>query len=306
MSLNIDGWIQDTSGDPDFSSGIYKFGLPSKPEEPPVKLGLKNEVQEDEKEGQFYPTLEDGPQRLDNVVIGPFQPVNLLPFYWFFGAASDSDGTKTITHTDGTARKPTISCYQRRSNMLRQGEQICINSISIEHAFGHTKCTLTGKGLNFEAAGETLTALNQSFPSSISSVFNVIKTCTWDSGDIVLLNFKFQGMHEIDTFIDSTLKNIAMDELKVQKGVFTLQLVDNEYADFEADFLAGNKKTLVFKVGKIDASTHYFQISATLCKIENAAPVAKFGESTIWTANIKCQEVTITGIDGVANSFFDL
>ena len=310
MSINIDGWVNHPlpySTKPSLTT-VNKFGLRLEDGNPMVNYQLNRNVKNYDVMGNFQAQIAMGINPLEGISVS-LQPVNLLPLYWMYGKVSDNTGVKTIEVFDGTTRKPRITISSKTDNTILGLYGVVFQSLNLEWAQNRLKCTLAGKGLDFE----TITApTTYEFPKNassneISSVFNVIDHFSWNSVNYNILNFSLQSQHaNLQGFPDNSKKYAEISEFSGINHVITVQILsDSNTPTFIDDHFNNTERAFEFKIKKADDLTKYLTISGN-GRIYNMVPTRIVDGVNVWQLVIVLSDITITGMDDIANSYYNL
>ena len=87
-------------------------------------------------------------------------------------------------------------------------------------------------------------------------------------------------------------------------GAITIQCTAANGEAMMADFLAGTKRTFVFKIVKSKAPTLYIQLTAADAMIASCIPMRTIGQPTTWTIVIAIAAVVWVIKDGTTTSAF--
>lgn len=280
-------------------------------------IGLKNldnsglsqiqdnkEITTNEIYGQSYPSLYAGNLPADNIPLKGIL-VNALPLYWFYGKATGQT-TRTITNTDQTTSKPRFCLWVDDDGKYHYYNGVIYNSLSLEFRESALHFGLTGKALSHD---ETTSApASFSFPSSVDDPFDVLYSCSWNSGSPVTLKpsqFKLDAVQPMKGIIDSSTKQYKkILQFNMQTTTLTLQFTSTYGELLRTDFYAGTPGEFKIKFVKSTDITKYIEITLSDCYLAGLVKTRVEGKDPIYTIPLTAAAVSIVSPDGVADSYY--
>lgn len=302
---NYDGWVNHPQGSDNWGtapsmSALYYFGI-SDDEVGAMNYKFSQTIHSIEQHGVYSNSLEPGKQPMDNIG-GRFGLVNMLPFYWVLGKATDSSGTKTITHMDGTARKPRIATFTQTEDLKYQSLGNVISDLTLEWDVNNNilmaQVAMMGQSHGISTASPTY-----SYPSSVNTMFNHF-SMTWNGGTVYPLKFRCQIGQKLKGFINSTTKQYSyISEFSPVSAVYSVQFIPLYGESIFDDWVNQTKRTLVWRMDKAE-NDHYFTVTNDV--YITAVDVNRDLNFPIYTMSLMAEDITVSGVDGVANSFYGL
>lgn len=303
MTLS-DGWKYEES--PHDLTTVYYFGLNPLDQKAVISGDIDLNVHEDQVYGQYYPTLTSG-SKFGDKLSAHFVPVNALPFYWMLGKVSDADGVKTITNMDGSALKPRLDFWQQTDTLKYHHYSTVISHLKMEWDKYGLDISLNGKCGEHGVDTNTPT---KTFPddgaAEITSVFNHINSMLWNVTSLTPLKFQLDLNQEVKGYPDTDGEFYsALGEFSPISGIYHLQFTSTQVADLITDALAQTSRTFAWQIDKA-GNDHYMAFSST-AKIVSLVPTRDFNRGLqIWDVMLKIGAITITAVDDLANSFYQI
>lgn len=280
-----DGWILTPSPtyptDGNAMDNLYYFGLILPDGHAPLDIPLQMNINVLEQFGQYFFDLIKGDIVIDREAIR-FVPVNGLFLWWFYGKVTHAGGgVFTVTNMDGTTRKPTLATWQKSAAQHLYQNGVVTNDYVIEWVKGgFLKAAILGKGLDH---GEGAATPAYTFPDSIDTMFDVIDTLTWNGGDLFASLWRMSGAQTITPIPGNNGFYQEIADMTPSSGAMTVQCTATNGEAMMADFLAGTKRDIVFKIIKSKDNTLYMELTATNAMIGSCIPLRIIGQPTIWT-----------------------
>jgi len=302
---NYDGWINQSKGADNWGTAptmtaLYRFGVGAD-DGAVLNTKFSQQVHQIEQNGVYSNTLQLGNKTMDSIG-GVFVPVNLLPFHWLLGKTTDSTGTKTITHLDGTARNQRIATFQHTQDMKYQTLGTVVSDLVLDWRadMAALVCQINAKAQDH---GKVALSPTYSYPSDIDTMYNHL-TMTWNGAAVKPIKFNATLGRTLGTFISgSTGKYSRISEFNPVIGGYTLQFIASEGETIFDDFDTGTKRSLVTRLDKAD-NAHYFTITNDV--YINDVNVERVYGFPVYTVSCVTEDINIVGTDGVANSFYGL
>ena len=162
------------------STGLNHIGYPIGTR-PILDIGNTEDVVAKDIYGQYYQSLEAGPQVAD-LVTAKFTPVNAKFLYYILGKRTASTGTRTISNLDGTARKQFLSVWKQTNELKQHCYGVLFEGCTIDMAMGEQPMvTMVGKGLKIASDSYSPAV---TWANSIESRFDGLKGITWDGDSL--------------------------------------------------------------------------------------------------------------------------
>lgn len=291
---------------PTFSNDdYYYFGANREDHIAPLDgLFPDQEINEQEIYGQYFPNLSTGTNPASKLS-AKFVPVNGLPFYWMLGKAVDSGGNvTTITPMDGTAAKQRLSWWSETETIDKYVDGVVIGTLDLAYEMNRLGMNLTGMGLTHGlAASEPDT---KTYPSNISSIYDVWNDGEWNSSDIQILRCNARFTQKLTGFPAAAGDvNGQISEFSTILSAWNVQMTATSGASLEADFRAGTARNFYSKWIKGKDSDKYIAITQN-CLIKQLIPTRIFGNATLYSAVLVGASPSVAVKDGVAISFYGL
>lgn len=286
---------------PDYSTDVYYLGIIPSDLKGVLETPFNWRLSQTTTYGSYSPTINTGPKYLDQIT-ARFVPVNNLFLYWMFGKVSGTT-TKTISPMDGAARKPRLGLWQTTDNLKYECNGSVFGNLDLEYSDGNgVLVSLLGKGLDH---GENTDSPTKSYPSSIDTPFAHFNTCTWNGNNVLPSRFRFMGQQSLTPYPDVNGEYYQdINEFAPIFGTMNIQFTSAQGETIMSDFRSQTSRTFIWKFTKADP-TKYFQVSST-CKIMSMIAVRSYLDPVVYSATLLSQAPTITGIDGVADAFYNI
>lgn len=298
-----DGWIAHALPytTPPTMTALSYFGLNIEDKTPPITTPFEQMVEEITSYGVYYPSLEAGDNPNDKIST-KFIPVNGIFNNWFFGKVSDNAGIKTVVNMDGLSRKPRIATWQQSGSKKYHHYANVFGNLDMSWEKNRLMVSMFGKGQDH---GESALTPTYTYPSGISSQFTHINLCTWNAVDLYPTRLRFVGSQNLTPIPGSNGKYQAINEFDTQFGIYNIQFISASGEAIWDDFLAKEKREFIWRIIKSVDNTKYMKYTQN-AMILSLIPTRVLGQSTVWSAVFKIENVSAEINDGVANSFYGL
>lgn len=241
-----------------------------------------------------------------------FYLVNGIPFRWMYGKCTNviTDQQRTVTNLDAnTGIKPRLTIGKDYDDALNKDIQhgAVIDGLTLNWQPDQAvECILGFKGLNRGLYNQTPTT--PIFPSSISSLYNVLTHLKWNDEAITnIKNIQFKVDSAVQTFSGTNGLYTKINDfvpIKTELSFYTKSIGANLLADARA----GTKRRVKWKMSKHADPNSYFEIDSgsanVLCTIHNADKTIQ--DILGWNVTFLFENVSIDINDYVDTDFYSV
>jgi len=290
---------QSTVTEEDALGTLNYIGIPLEDSKPIVTIGLTEDVVEREIYGSYASSLEAGNQLADQVSIS-FVPTNARFLWWMLGKRNLTTGNRTITHMDGTARKPRLSLWKQTNNAKRHVYGWSAESMNLTWNRNRLKCTMMGKGLKHAADSLSPTI---TWPISTTQVrdeaWNYISAMSWGGGALGPYALSLQMRQPAVGFVgyDGFYQDIS--EFTTIKGAYNLIVSATNGETLLADFNSSTPKTFVWTIYKADGTSSKFMTFTSTCRIAQINVTESMGKEPIYNILLLTEAISVNTTDGL-------
>lgn len=283
---------------------MYKFGVEPLDLSFPLKIPFERQINTVSSTGSRTATFTAGPSFPENIPVS-YLPTNGLPEFHMLGDSSSAAGVHTLTALAVTTLKPSITVYRQgqAATEKRKAAGLVSKSLRVHHKIGDPLTTQEVYDGMTDAVTTDTPSTSPIFPTNIESIFDSKHTFTINGAAYEYEEIDWNWIEVLNSYGNNAGKRRGI----IDNAPIILTMVVNLKGDCTALrtlFDAGTGPTVVWKVIKSTAPTHYKQYSLAMyiASMSDNFRLDDGTDRTVLTA--VGSGTTVTTLDGVADAFY--